>query len=54
MKVRVTIMTENDKPISNLGDSPEETAKRGWELLLALLNTQSDDKATLEKVEIVE
>lgn len=54
MKVRVTIMTENDKPISVLGENPEEKAKRGWELVLALLNTQSEDKATLESVEIVE
>lgn len=54
MKVRVTIMTENDKPISVLGENPEEKAKRCWELMLALLNTQSEDRATLERVEIVE
>lgn len=54
MKVRVTIMTENDKPVSVLGENPEEKIKRGWELVLALLNTRSEDKATLEKVEIVE
>lgn len=54
MKVRVTIMTENDKPISVLGENPEEKIKRGWELVLALLNAQSEDRATLENVEIVE
>lgn len=54
MKVRVTIMTENDKPISVLGENPEEKIKRGWELVFALLNAQSEDKAMLENVEIVE
>lgn len=54
MKVRVTLMTENDKPVSALGENPEEKAKRGWELALALLNTQSEDKASLESIEIIE
>lgn len=54
MKVRVTLITENDKPVSVLGENPEETARKGWELVLALLNAQSEDRATLERVEIVE
>lgn len=55
MKVRVTLMTENSKPISALGDNPEEKAKRAWEFMCALLNSMStEDKATLEKVEILE
>lgn len=54
MKVRVTIMTENDKPVSVLGENPEEKVKRGWELVLALLNTQSEDKVMLESAEIIE
>ena len=54
MKVRVTILTENDKPVSALGDNPEEKAKRAWELILALLNAAGEDRATLEKVEIVD
>ena len=54
MKVRVTLMTENDKPISVLGENPEEKLKRGWELICAMLNTMSDDSAALESVEIVE
>lgn len=54
MKVRVTLMTENDKPVSALGENPEKELKRGWELFCALLNMQSDDRATLERVEIVE
>lgn len=47
-------MTENDKPISNLGENPEEKVKRGWELICAMLNTAGDDSVALEKVEIVE
>lgn len=54
MKVRVTLMTENDKPVSALGDNPEKELRKGWELVCALLNMQSDDKATLENAEIVE
>lgn len=54
MKVRVTIMTENDKPVSALGKNPEETSRRAWDLIIALINTQSDDKMTVEKIEIVE
>lgn len=54
MKVRVTLMTENDKPVSALGKNPEEKLKRGWELVCAMLNTMSDDGATLENIEIVE
>lgn len=54
MKVRVTLMTENDKSVSALGENPEEKLKRGWELVCAMLNTMSDDSATLENVEIVE
>lgn len=54
MRVRITLMTENDKPISVLGENPEKELKKGWELFLALLNAQNDDRATLENVEIVE
>lgn len=34
--------------------NPEKELKKGWELFLALLNAQNDDRATLENVEIVE
>lgn len=54
MKVRVTIRTENDKPLSVLGDNPEEKAKRAWEFMIALLNSQMNDKATLENIEVME
>ncbi len=55
MKIRVTLMTENDKPVSDLGDNSEEAAKRAWEFICALLNTRNQkERATVEKVEIVE
>lgn len=54
MRVRITLMTENDKPISVLGKNQKKELKKGQELFLALLNAQNDDRATLENVEIVE
>ena len=56
MKVRVTLMTENDAPVSSLGENPEEVIRNGWELLLGLMTVESDngDSAYVEKVEILE
>jgi len=54
MKVRVTIMTENDKPVSVLGENAEEKVKRAWELAITLINSLSEDRAIVEKVEVVE
>lgn len=55
MKVRVTLMTENDTPIEELGENPQEKIKAAWKLLCAYLTTlcNNGDIATLEKVEIV-
>ena len=54
MKVRVTILTENDKP-RKPGHS-EETVAMVWQFALDLLNAASgaNEKATVEKVEFVE
>ena len=55
MKIRVTLLVENEKPISLLGDNPEAKIKQAYELVLALVMTQSPgDKALVEKVEVVE
>lgn len=54
MKVRVTLMTENDNPLSDLGENPEEKIKRAWEFAVASMNMLSEDSATLENIEIVE
>lgn len=55
MKVRLTIMTENDKPLKD--GITEEKIKNVWQAVLDLLNlaTSSDpsEKATVEKAEIV-
>lgn len=56
MKVRVTLITENDKPVSMLGENPEVAIKRAWDLVLAMLSLESkdpSDKAFVESVEII-
>lgn len=54
MKIRVTLMTENDKPVSTLGDNAEEKAKRAWEYFCYILNGNNpEERATVESVEIV-
>ena len=58
MKVRVTVLTENNKPASALGDNPEKQIAKAWEFLLAYLElinkSRNEDRATLESVEIVD
>lgn len=56
MKTRITILAENDDPMSALGDNPEELVKEAWELFLNLHIRQSKkkDKAIIEKVEVFE
>ena len=62
MKVRVTIMTENDIPAENLNTSllkPEVVVKQAWDFILKQLADFSSDinerneKAYVEKVEIL-
>ena len=57
MKVRVTLMTENDKhmPETLTDEQVHNEALRGWEIVTKLLSTLSDDeKCTVESVEVVE
>lgn len=55
MKVRVTLMTENDVPVSELGENPEQKVKAIWDILMSLIVMQSgDDKGYVEKIEILE
>ena len=56
MKIRVTLLTENDRPVSALGDNPTEKAKIAWDLIALMLMDMSEtsEKCTVEKVEIVE
>lgn len=54
MKVRVTILTENDKP--RKPGHTEETVAKAWQFVLDLYTAASEEneKATVEKVEFVE
>ena len=46
-------MTENDVPVSELGENPEEKAKEAWEQFLDLVGIFTEDKAYVESIEIV-
>lgn len=59
MKIKLTVMTENNVPVETLdefGNMAEEEIKKAWnqalELLLAFGNERGD-RAYVEKVEIV-
>lgn len=56
MKIRVTILTENDKPLSLIGENPQAKAELAWTLILNMINKCCEDgeKATLESVEVEE
>ena len=55
MKVRVTLMTENNKHINeDISDEEiQKIAEDTWNIFIKMLNDDSDDKAYLEKVEVV-
>ena len=55
MKIRLTIMTENDKPVENLGDNPEEKIKKTWDalLLMVAMMSENNENAYVERVEVV-
>lgn len=54
MKIRVTLMTENDKPLREgvSKDLIEAEAKMAWQLFLNLM--RGDDTAYVESCELVE
>lgn len=56
MKVRVTLMTENNKHINeDISDEEiQKIAEDTWNIFIKMLNDDQDDKAYLEKVEVVE
>ena len=60
MKIRVTLLTENNEPTNTVGETKQEVeaeAKRAWEVLAYLLEGLSEDKSekcTVESVELVE
>lgn len=55
MKIRVTIMTENDKHLPDIPDEQLKAITQGaWQLMLKLVNANPEETAIVEKVEIVE
>lgn len=58
MKIRLTIMTENDKHVDESVYSKEEVAyqtKIGWQALFDMFSIKSyGDRATIESVDVVE
>lgn len=53
MKVRVTIMTENDEHLPDISkEEIEARAKLGWNVILAMIG--SSDVAYVESCELVE
>lgn len=55
MKIRLTIITENNKPVEALGENPEEAVKIAWEMIFKLITpfSENEDKAYVENVEIL-
>ena len=56
MKVRVTLMTENDRHLNATKEEIENTAKKSWELLCMMFNNSyaQEEAVTVEKCELVE
>lgn len=54
MKIRVTLMTENDKHLLIPKEELERLATESWRKVVKLLNELGDDNAYLERCEIVE
>ncbi|MBR5889135.1 MAG: hypothetical protein IKY92_03745 [Akkermansia sp.] len=59
MKIKVTLITENDVPLSKTGmsrEAAEEKARKGWELVMQFLaaSSENNDRATVETVELLE
>jgi hypothetical protein len=55
MKIRATLLLENDSPISVLGENPEEKIRKVYKAILALAMLKNPgDRGVIEKIEIVE
>lgn len=55
MKIKLTVITENKKPIELLGENPEQTIKATWNIVLKYLSSlsENEDSAYVENVEIM-
>lgn len=54
MRVRVTLMTGNDVPVSELGENPEQKIREVWDATMAFLDLMSEDSIYVENIELVE
>lgn len=55
MKVRITVLTENDKPLPPIEKRPtEEQLVKAWQAIFNMLCLYGEDKAVVEKAEYVE
>ena len=56
MKCRVTILAENNQPVSKLGDNPEEKVKLAFQMFFDQLSLFSlnEDKVAVLEVEVTE
>jgi hypothetical protein len=55
MKVRITVLTENDKPLPPVEERPkEEQIVKAWQTIFDALSLFGEDKAVVEKAEYVE
>ena len=54
MKVRITLMTENDRHITNASKAAvEDLARKAWEAF-CILQSGKGEKATVESIEVIE
>lgn len=57
MKVRITVLTENDKPLSPVEERPsEEQIVKAWQVIFDFMTLmgKSDERATVESAEFIE
>lgn len=57
MKVRITVLTENDKPLPPVGKRPtEEQVVKAWQVIFDMMTLmgESNESATVESAEFIE
>ena len=52
MITRVTIVAENDKPMTLIGEDANEKVKTVWDSILKLIAVQGNDKVYVESAEV--
>ena len=53
MRVRVTVMTENNVPASELGENSEQKIRDVWDATIAFIDLMSEDRIYVENIELV-